>query len=134
MFKLLPTDVPHGAIYFHCRFLCIPHEVHFDCASVAIVQVRPRTYCCQTSCAIFLSPTYSMRVLPVTPFRFTDSFQVETSIVDLCWCRKFLTKKVAKKKNERLYRRRHERNELSFRRWLSQTTTCMMPKRKGKDM
>jgi hypothetical protein len=27
-----------------------------------------------------------------------------------------------------------ERNELSFRRWLSQSTTCMMPKRKGKDM
>ncbi len=58
VFKLLPTDVPHGAIYFHCHFLCILHEVYFDCASASVVQVRPRTYCCPTSCEIFLSPTW----------------------------------------------------------------------------
>ncbi len=56
----------------HLQFPCILHEVHFDCASAAMVQVRPRTSCSPTSCAIFLPPTYSMRVLPVTPFRFTD--------------------------------------------------------------
>ncbi len=60
-----PPTPPSPQQLLPVRFLCIPHEVHFYCASAAVVQVRPRTYCCPPSCEIFLSPTYSMRVLPV---------------------------------------------------------------------
>jgi hypothetical protein len=54
-----PSSIPISSINIssQCRFLCIPHEVHFDCTSAAMVQVRRMNYCCPTSCDIFLSPT-----------------------------------------------------------------------------
>jgi hypothetical protein len=47
-----PSTTPPSAVFF-----VFPIKVHFYCASAAVVQVRPRTYCCPTSCDIFLSPT-----------------------------------------------------------------------------